>query len=81
MQESVRRIIEAEEARMGKDYNTIYLFHKFRERREQYKGWVVRGGEMQGIVSSFPLLMKHSIIAVAHVMGKFRYTLAYGAWV
>lgn len=41
MQESVRRIIEAEEARMGKDYNTIYLFHKFGERKEQYKGWVV----------------------------------------
>ena len=41
MQESVRRIIEAEEARMGKDYNTIYLFHKFGERKEQYKSWVV----------------------------------------
>lgn len=42
MQESVRRIIEAEEARMGKDY-TIYLLHKFGERKEQYKGWVVDG--------------------------------------
>lgn len=43
MQESVRRIIEAEEARMGKDHTTIYLFHKTGERKEQYKGWVVEG--------------------------------------
>lgn len=35
MQESVRRIIEAEEARMGKDPNTIYLFHKCGERKVQ----------------------------------------------
>lgn len=41
MQESVRRIIEAEEARMGKDYTTIYLCHEFGERKEQCKGWVV----------------------------------------
>lgn len=48
MQESVRRIIEAEEARMGKDDGIIYLFYKFGEKKEQCKG----------LVSSFPLLMK-----------------------
>lgn len=51
MQESVRRIIEAEEARMGKDYCIIYLFYKFGEKK----------GQCKGVVSSFPLLMKRSI--------------------
>ncbi|RLV89909.1 hypothetical protein DV515_00014617, partial [Chloebia gouldiae] len=41
MQESVRRIIEAEEARMGKDYDIIYLFYKFGEKKEQCKGLIV----------------------------------------
>lgn len=45
MQESVRRIIEAEEARMGKDYNAIDLLCRFGERKEQYKGWVVDGAK------------------------------------
>lgn len=42
MQESVRRIIEAEEARMGKDY-TSCLFCEFGGRKEQHRGWVVDG--------------------------------------
>lgn len=35
---------------------------------------------MQGIVSSFPSLMKHSVTAVVHIVGKFHYDLASGAW-
>lgn len=58
MQESVRRIIEAEEARMGKDCNTTSLFHKVGERKEQYKHEVVKGG------------MKHRIIAVVQLLWK-----------
>lgn len=45
MQESVRRIIEAEEARMGKDHTTIYLFLKPGERKERYRGWVIEGAK------------------------------------
>lgn len=37
MQESVRRIIEAEEARMGNDY-TSYLIREFGGRKEQHRG-------------------------------------------
>lgn len=66
MQESVRRIIEAEEARMGKDYDIVYLFHKFGEKKEQRKG----------VVSSFPLLMKCCIVAAAHVAGELHYDSA-----
>lgn len=55
MQESVRRIIEAEEARMGK-YYIIYLFYKFGEKKKQCKG----------VVSSFPLLMKCSVVEERH---------------
>lgn len=41
MQESVRRIIEAEEARMGKDHTVIYLFHKLeREGSSTEAGWL-----------------------------------------
>lgn len=65
MQESVRRIIEAEEARMGKDYD-IYMSYKFGEKKEQCKG----------AVSSFSLLMKCSVVAAAHVVGEPHYDSA-----
>lgn len=68
MQESVRRIIEAEEARMGKDYCIIYLFYKFGEKK----------GQCKGVVSSFPLLMKRSVAAAAHVVGEPHYDSAPG---
>lgn len=69
MQESVRRIIEAEEARMGKDYDTIYLFYKYGEKKEQCKG----------VFSSFPLLMKCSVVGAEHILGKSHYDSVPGA--
>lgn len=68
MQESVRRIIEAEEARMGKDY-IIYLFYKFGEKKKQCKGGV----------SSFPLLIKCSLVAAVPIVGEPHYDSAPGA--